>query len=79
VLEVQPERRLSYTWERGQGEKAPTTVTYTLTPAGSGTRLRLEHKNFTGLSAVALSFILASGWKKMIGQRLPKVLAGLNR
>jgi uncharacterized protein YndB with AHSA1/START domain len=74
VLELEPERRLSYTWERGQGEKVPTTVTFTLEPSPSGTRLKVDHKNFQGLSAVALSFVLAGGWKKMVNQRLTKVL-----
>ncbi len=77
VLEVEPERRLSYTWERGQGEKIPTTVTFTVEPTATGTRLKVDHKNFQGLSAIMLSFILASGWKKMIAERMTRVLETL--
>ena len=77
VLDVEPLRRLSYTWERGQGETIPTKVAFTLEPIASGTRLHVDHTDFHGLSAIALSFILASGWKKMITQRLTKVLEGI--
>ena len=49
VLTVEPQKRLSYTWEASGEEKAEgmhTIVTWILTPEGKGTRLRLEHTGF---------------------------------
>src|ERR1700750_2147458 len=50
VLDVQPNERLSYTWQGGSesaqnyGHRLDTVVTWTLSPSGSGgTRLRLVH------------------------------------
>jgi uncharacterized protein YndB with AHSA1/START domain len=43
VLEVQPNRSLSYTWEAFGLE---SVVTWTLAPAGNGTRLRMEQSGF---------------------------------
>ena len=49
VLSVEPQKRLSYTWEGSGEERADgmsTVVTWILTPEGAGTRLRLEHTGF---------------------------------
>ncbi|HVY51416.1 MAG TPA: SRPBCC domain-containing protein [Devosia sp.] len=43
VLEVEPERTLSYTWDAFDLE---SVVTFTLTPTPSGTLLRLEQSGF---------------------------------
>lgn len=43
VLEIEPNRTLSYTWDAYGLE---STVTWTLTPAGSGTHLRMEQAGF---------------------------------
>jgi uncharacterized protein YndB with AHSA1/START domain len=43
VLAVEPNRTLSYTWE-AHGLKS--VVTWTLTPTGTGTRLRMEQSGF---------------------------------
>jgi uncharacterized protein YndB with AHSA1/START domain len=43
VTTVEPNRTLAYTWEAYGLE---STVTWTLTPAGSGTRLRMEQAGF---------------------------------
>ena len=43
VLEVEPNRTLSYTWS---ALELDTIVTFTLTPTGSGTRLRMEQSGF---------------------------------
>lgn len=43
VRSVEPERRLSYTWNSGALE---TMVTWTLTPTDSGTLLRMEQTGF---------------------------------
>ncbi len=74
VLEVDPPRRLSYSWLGDPSWKEPTVVTWTLEPIAGGTRLRLEHSNFLGLGGVALSFILGSGWKHMLRDKFPAAL-----
>jgi uncharacterized protein YndB with AHSA1/START domain len=73
VLELDPPRRLSYSWSGGG---LNTMVTFLLEPATKGTRLRLEHKGFAGLKGLMVSMILGSGWKSNILKRnLPAVLA----
>jgi uncharacterized protein YndB with AHSA1/START domain len=49
VTEVAPMERLAYTWCSSGAEAAngvKTTVTWTLEPAASGTRLRMEQSGF---------------------------------
>jgi uncharacterized protein YndB with AHSA1/START domain len=76
VLEIEPHKRLRYTWRSGP-ESSPldTVVTWTLTPTASGgTRLALEHSGF--LSTNAFAFDGASkGWQRMLGEGLTDVLA----
>jgi uncharacterized protein YndB with AHSA1/START domain len=43
VLEIEPQKTLSYAWE-ALGLRS--VVTWTLTPTGAGTRLRMEHSGF---------------------------------
>jgi len=77
VTELDPPRRVAYTWRGGSG-KDPSTldtvVRFTLTPEGSGTRLTLEHTGFTGLKAIFVSFMMKAGWAKMLRTRLGPVL-----
>jgi uncharacterized protein YndB with AHSA1/START domain len=77
VVAADPPRLLAYTFIGGY-MKRKTTVTWTLTPHEGGTLVRLEHTGFTGLSDVAVSFILESGWKTFL-PALPKVLDDLAR
>lgn len=49
VLTVEPERSLSYRWDFADDEPAHglrSVVTFTLTPTGTGTRLRVEQVGF---------------------------------
>ena len=76
VLEVDPPKRLRYTWRSGpEPSGLDTVVIWTLTPTPSGgTRLALEHSGF--LPANAFAFDGArKGWQRMVGERLPEVLA----
>jgi uncharacterized protein YndB with AHSA1/START domain len=65
MLEIEPLRKLSYTWV--VGEMLDTVVTFTLTPTASGTRLSLvqagfkpdQKQNFGGARY---------GWKMMGGK-----------
>jgi uncharacterized protein YndB with AHSA1/START domain len=73
-LEIEAQRKLSYTWV--VGEMLNTVVTFTLTPTASGTRLSLvqsgfrpdQKQNFGGARY---------GWK-MMGGKLVDLLATLS-
>lgn len=73
VIEVDPPRRLAYTWRGGAGDDKPPTldtiVRFTVVPEGTGTRLILEHTGFSGLKSVLVSFMMKAGWKKMLAKR----------
>jgi uncharacterized protein YndB with AHSA1/START domain len=43
VLEIEPQRSLTYTWA---AMGLDSVVTWTITPAGAGTRLRMEQTGF---------------------------------
>jgi uncharacterized protein YndB with AHSA1/START domain len=62
VLEADPPRRLVYSWAGGPTKKKPTVVMWTLTPAGTGTRLVLEHSGFHGVAGFLLRAMLGRGW-----------------
>jgi uncharacterized protein YndB with AHSA1/START domain len=78
VVAVEPPRRVAYTWQGGNLPR--TLVTFTLEPAGEGTRLRLVHSGFAagGKPALTVRDILASGWNsKVLREKLPALLAAL--
>jgi uncharacterized protein YndB with AHSA1/START domain len=70
-VEIEPNRKLSYTWIVGDID---TVVTFALTPTASGTRLSLvqsgfkphQKKNFGGARY---------GWKAIMGPKLVDLLA----
>jgi uncharacterized protein YndB with AHSA1/START domain len=70
VLEAVPRARLVYSWQGGHADNvgygAPldTVVTFTLAPAGAGTRLRLVHAGFH-LPRNATAYTgMSAGWTK---------------
>lgn len=65
VIHVDAPHQLAYTFIGGYMERK-TTVTWTLTAHEGGTRLLLEHTGFTGLTDVAVSSILDSGWQTFL-------------
>ena len=72
VLAVEPGRTLSYTWGTlGLG----SVVTFTLTPTGSGTHVRVEQSGFRPDQEAAYKGA-QWGWQKFIGG-LERVVAGL--
>jgi uncharacterized protein YndB with AHSA1/START domain len=83
VTELDPPRRIAYTWRGGAGQDKPptlnTVVRFTLEPVEGGTKLVLEHSGFVGFRAIFVSFILGSGWAKMLRRLLPGVVATLAR
>jgi uncharacterized protein YndB with AHSA1/START domain len=79
VIELEPPRRLAYTWRGRPGPDKPftidTVVRWTLEPAGTGTRVVIEHTGFAGFRGVLVSFILSTGWKKLLRTKLADAIA----
>lgn len=68
VLEIDPNRSLSYTWDFAHADQAyalKSVVTFTLTPKGAGTHLRVEQAGFRTTQKQALGGAL-QGWKGML-------------
>lgn len=79
VLVVEPNARLSYSWN-ASGEEAAgglkTVVTWTLTPTKGGTHVRMEQSGFRAEEEA--NYKGASyGWQRFLGG-LERVVAGLN-
>ena len=73
VLAVEPHRLLAYRWSPSGDETLETVVTWTLTPAEGGTRLRMEQSGFG--PGQERNFAGARyGWQKMMAS-LETVLA----
>jgi uncharacterized protein YndB with AHSA1/START domain len=73
VLAIEPETRLSYTWNGGG---LNSVLTWTLEPSASGgTTLRLHHDGFLPKDQMAFDGI-RQGWGKVV-ERLTPVLATL--
>ncbi len=73
VLVVQPPSRLAYSWNASGDQAADglkTTVTWTLTPQGEGTHVRMEQSGFRPQDE--------GGFKGMSGG-WPGILAGVER
>jgi uncharacterized protein YndB with AHSA1/START domain len=76
-VEIDPPRRLVYTWgwETGEGSKVPpgsTTVIFELLPRGNATLLRFTHRDLPGPEAAASH---AHGWDHYF-ERLTIVASG---
>lgn len=76
VLAIEPNRTLSYTWNFAHDDAAynlESVVTFTLTPTGAGTRLRLEQSGFRPEQKQAHGGAKA-GWREFLA-KLEQVLA----
>ena len=72
VLELDPPKRMVWSWAGGNID---TTVTFTLEEtAGPQTRLRMHQVGFHGLGAQLTRRILAGGYPRILGERLPAYL-----
>jgi uncharacterized protein YndB with AHSA1/START domain len=76
VLVVEPNERLSYTWNFAHDDAAydlRSVVTFTLTPIAAGTRLRVEQSGFRPTQKQAFGGAKA-GWPQFF-DKLEQVLA----
>ena len=73
VLEIEPNKKLSYTWG---GLGLESIVTWTLTPTRRGTHLRMEQSGFRSDQRQAYHGAKA-GWPQFFA-RLERLLAGLD-
>ena len=73
VLEIEPQRSLSYTWA---AMGLDSVVTWTLTPTPSGTRLRMEQTGFRADQRQAYQGA-TFGWQRFFGN-LEQVLARMD-
>ncbi|MCO4318019.1 SRPBCC domain-containing protein [Phyllobacterium sp. 21LDTY02-6] len=75
VLEVEPNRRLAYSWDHAHEDAAyalQSTVTFTLHPTPAGTQLRMEQAGFGPEQKQAYGGAMA-GWQKFLAD-LDRVL-----
>ncbi len=79
VLEVEPLRRLAYTWKGGGNAIPATTVTWILEPTSGGTLVRLEHTGFATVPGILLSFVMGRGWVDIVERRLRKTIESRQR
>jgi len=78
IMELEPQKRLRYTWKGGPGAAAlDTMVTWSLSPMEGGTRLELEHSGFKPGQRQAFGGAKA-GWEGKVGVRMAAVLAVLD-
>ena len=79
VLIVEPNKRLSYSWN-ASGEEAAnglkSVVTWTLTPTKGGTHVRMEQSGFRPEDETFYQGA-TYGWQRMVGA-LERVTAGLD-
>ena len=76
VLAIEPDRMLSYTWNFTHDDPAfdlKSVVTFTLTPTGTGTLLRMEQSGFGPTQKQAFGGAKA-GWRDFLA-KLEEVLA----
>jgi uncharacterized protein YndB with AHSA1/START domain len=72
VLDLQPPTGMVWSWVGGPID---TTVTFTLTELGpTRTRLHMRHLGFHGLGGQFTRMVLASGSRRIYGERLPAYL-----
>lgn len=65
VLEVEPFKKLSYSWKGGPGDGIITLdsiVVWTLEPKNKGTELHLMHNGFTNLVNIHMYDSMNNGW-----------------
>ena len=64
-LEVDPPRRLVYTWRASWMSDLPTTVRWELEPHEGGTLVKIHHSGFAGNAEAAKNH--SQGWQLVLG------------
>ncbi|MBB6404529.1 SRPBCC domain-containing protein [Arthrobacter sp. AZCC_0090] len=80
VLEVDAGKRLRISWrDANSGNSLNSTVTWSVSPEGAGTRLSLVHDGFdpNEPTHVASHRIMSGGWRNQVLPRLAQTLAEL--
>ena len=82
VLEVEPPRRLVYTWtpvlkKEGSVRPPPSRVSWVLAPESGGTRLTFDHTGLTQAYPWWQRFMLRFGWGTMVKRWIPKCAANV--
>ena len=73
VLEIIPQKRLSYSWRKGSSEqeiKVDSVVTWTLNRKNEGTELQLEH---TGFVLVEDALAHRKGWDYCLNRMIERI------
>ncbi len=76
VLEIEPFKKLSYSWKGGIDGKTTldSIVVWTLTPTATGTELHLEHSGYVD-SNTAIYAAMNAGWLKNIKKIADLIIA----
>ena len=74
VLEVEPLRRLVYTWASSRQRERPTIVTWELESERKGTHVTLRHEGFTGIGGFFVRSLLGRGWGHKLRDYFPRLL-----
>lgn len=76
VLEIEPFKKLSYTWKGGINGKTTldSVVVWTLTPIATGTELHLEHSGYVDKNT-AIYAAMDAGWLKNIKKIADLIIA----
>lgn len=84
VLACEPPRLLRYSWVGGSesnlkyGSRLDSTVTWTLTRADNGTRLRMEHAGFRSPDNDFAYGAMRSGWGGIV-ERIDHIVADMDQ
>jgi uncharacterized protein YndB with AHSA1/START domain len=75
VLSVDAPQQLRWSLADRDGVPTTVTLTWTLRAEGSGTRLSLLQDGLTGVRGQMTKLFMTAGWKRLLGARLPALLA----
>jgi uncharacterized protein YndB with AHSA1/START domain len=76
VIEIDPPRKLSFTWIGDDDWTQPTLVSFALQDLGPKTHLIFEHTGFVDPWGRNVSEMLSGGWNGILGKQLVKCLQG---
>lgn len=78
VLEARAPSVFRYSWLGNEGDDL-MEVSWKLEPRAGGTRITFRHTGFKGVGGFMLAkFIMGPGWRKMMGEAFPAVLADVD-